>query len=149
MTTDAPQEATASPSTAAALDALIQVAATVEPAVARKAAISTSELQALRYLVRGSCGPVELSHLLGVTSAASSGVVDRLAARGHVRRRPHPDDGRRTQVEVTESGRREVEALMGPVAARLAETDELLNDEERAVVGRYLAEVTDALRDAL
>ena len=104
MTTDAPQEPQASTSTAAALDALIQVAATVEPAVARRAGLSTSELQALRHLVDRSRGPVELSHLLGVTSAASSGVVDRLAARGHVRRRPHPDDGRRTRVEVTESG---------------------------------------------
>ncbi len=148
MTTDAPQ-ASASTSTAAALDALIQVAATVDAAVARRAGISTSELQALRHLVHGSCGPVELSHVLGVTSAASSGVVDRLAAGGHVRRRPHPDDGRRTRVEVTESGRREVEQLMRPLSARLAETDDRLTEDERAVVRRYLRDVTGALRDAL
>jgi DNA-binding MarR family transcriptional regulator len=125
------------------------VAATVEPAVARRAGLSTSELQALRHLVGGSRGPVELSHLLGVTSAASSGVVDRLAARGHVRRRPHPDDGRRTRVEVTDSGRREVEELMRPVVARLADTDDRLSDEERAVVRGYLERVTEALREAL
>ncbi|MBF4765314.1 MarR family transcriptional regulator [Nocardioides islandensis] len=147
MTTDVPQEA--STSTTAALDALIQVAATVEPAVARRAGLSTSELQALRHLLSGSRGPVELSHLLGVTSAASSGVVDRLAARGHVRRRPHPDDGRRTRVEVTDSGRREVEELMRPVVARLADTDDRLSDEERAVVRGYLERVTEALREAL
>ena len=139
MTTDAPHEPQAPTSTptstsVAALDQLIQVAATVEPTVARRAGLSTSELQALRHLVDGSRGPVELSHLLGVTSAASSGVVDRLAARGHVRRRPHPDDGRRTRVEVTESGRREVEVLMRPLLARLAETDRRLSEEERAVV---------------
>jgi DNA-binding MarR family transcriptional regulator len=147
VTTDVPQEA--STSTTAALDALIQVAATVEPAVARRAGLSTSELQALRHLLNGSRGPVELSHLLGVTSAASSGVVDRLAARGHVRRRPHPDDGRRTRVEVTDSGRREVEELMRPVVARLADTDDRLSDEERAVVRGYLERVTEALREAL
>jgi DNA-binding MarR family transcriptional regulator len=147
VTTDVPQEA--SNSTTAALDALIQVAATVEPAVARRAGLSTSELQALRHLLSGSRGPVELSHLLGVTSAASSGVVDRLAARGHVRRRPHPDDGRRTRVEVTDSGRREVEELMRPVVARLADTDDRLSDEERAVVRGYLERVTEALREAL
>jgi DNA-binding MarR family transcriptional regulator len=147
VTTDVPQEA--STSTTAALDALIQVAATVEPAVARRAGLSTSELQALRHLVGGSRGPVELSHLLGVTSAASSGVVDRLAARGHVRRRPHPDDGRRTRVEVTDSGRREVEELMRPVVARLAETEDRLSEEERAVVRGYLEQVTEALRETL
>lgn len=149
MTTDAPLEPQASTSTAAALDALIQVAGIVEPVVARRAGLSTSELQALRYLLDGSRGPVELSHLLGLTSAASSGVVDRLAARGHVQRRPHPDDGRRTRVEVTESGRREVEVLMRPVVARLAETDRRLSEEERAVVQRYIGEVTEALRSAL
>jgi DNA-binding MarR family transcriptional regulator len=135
--------------TLSALDELIQVAATLEPAVARKAGLSNSELQALRHLVGGSRGPVELSHLLGVTSAASSGVVDRLAARGHVQRRPHPDDGRRTQVEVTARGRDEIEGLMQPVLARLADADDALTDDERAVVRRYLTDVTEALRSAL
>ncbi len=135
--------------TLSALDELIQVAATLEPAVARRAGLSTSELQALRHLVGGSRGPVELSHLLGVTSAASSGVVDRLAARGHVQRRPHPDDGRRTQVEVTASGRDEIEGLMQPLLARLADADEALTADERVVVRRYLTDVTEALRSVL
>jgi DNA-binding MarR family transcriptional regulator len=131
------------------LDELIQAAAAVEPAVARRAGLSTSELQALRHLVDGSRGPVELSHLLGVTSAASSGVVDRLAARGYVERRPHPGDGRRTQVEVTVTGRQEIDSLLEPMQARLAEVDATLDESERAVVRRYLQEVTEALRSVL
>ena len=145
MTTDAPQQ---SPTTAA-LDQLIQVAGAVEPAVARRGGISTSELQALRYLIGGSRGPVELSHLLGVTSAASSGVVDRLVARGHVQRRPHPDDGRRTRVEVTPSGRSEIESLMRPVLERLADAEAGLDEQERDVVRRYLTSVTTTLREVL
>jgi DNA-binding MarR family transcriptional regulator len=135
--------------TLSALDELIWAAAAIEPAVARRAGISTSELQALRHLVDGSRGPVELAHLLGVTSAASSGVVDRLAARGHVQRRPHPDDGRRTQVEVTDTGRDEIDSLLEPLRARLAEVDASLGDDERALVRRYLDGVTDALRSLL
>ncbi len=145
MTTDAPQQ---SPTTSA-LDQLIQVAAAVEPAVARRAGISTSELQAMRHLLDRSRGPVELSHLLGVTSAASSGVVDRLAAKGHVRRQPHPDDGRRTRVEVTRTGRVEIETMMRPVLDRLAHAEADLDEEERAVVRRYLTSVTTALREVL
>lgn len=129
-----------------ALDELIQAAAALEPAVARRAGISTSELQALRHLMEGSRGPVELAHLLGVTSAASSGVVDRLAARGHVLRRPHAADGRRTQVEVTATGREEIDALLVPMRARLAEVDASLGEEERAVIRRYLVGVTEVLR---
>jgi DNA-binding MarR family transcriptional regulator len=145
VTTDPPQQ---SPTTTA-LDQLIQVAGAVEPAVARRGGISTSELQALRYLVSGSRGPVELSHLLGVTSAASSGVVDRLVARGHAQRRPHPDDGRRTRVEVTPSGRLEIETLMRPVLERLVDAEAELDEQERAVVRRYLATVTSTLREVL
>jgi DNA-binding MarR family transcriptional regulator len=132
-----------------ALDELIRAAASVEPAVARRAGLSTSELQALRYLVDGSRGPVELSHLLGVTSAASSGVVDRLAARGHVRRRRHPADGRRTQVEITGSGRQALDSLLEPMQARLADVDASLGADERAAVGRYLTRVTEVLRSTL
>jgi DNA-binding MarR family transcriptional regulator len=135
--------------TLSALDELIRAAAGVEPSVARRAGISTSELQALRHLLDGSHGPVELAHLLGVTSAASSGVVDRLAARGHVERRPHPGDGRRTQVEITPTGRQEIDALLEPMQARLAAVDARLDDHERAVVLRYLLGVTDALRSEL
>jgi DNA-binding MarR family transcriptional regulator len=135
--------------TLSALDALIRAAAAVEPSVARRAGISTSELQALRHLVDGSHGPVELAHLLGVTSAASSGVVDRLAARGHVERRPDPDDGRRTRVEITPSGRDEILGLLQPMQTRLAAVDASLDDTERAVVLRYLTGVTQALRSEL
>jgi DNA-binding MarR family transcriptional regulator len=137
------------PATLDALDELIRAASSVEPAVARRAGLSTSELQALRYLVDGSRGPVELSHLLGVTSAASSGVVDRLAARGHVRRRRHPADGRRTQVEITGSGRQALDSLLEPMQARLAEVDASLGADERAAVGRYLTRVTEVLRSTL
>jgi DNA-binding MarR family transcriptional regulator len=132
-----------------ALDELIRAAAAVEPAVARRAGLSTSELQALRYLVDVSRGPVELSHLLGVTSAASSGVVDRLAARGHVRRRSHPADGRRTQVEITGSGRQALDSLLEPMQGRLAGVDASLGEDERATVGRYLTRVTEVLRATL
>ena len=91
-------------------------------------------------------GPVELARALGVTSAASSGVVDRLVGRGHAERRPHPDDGRRTEVVITESGRVEVFALLAPMFAALAELDSSLSDDERVVVERYLRGATAAMR---
>ena len=77
-------------------------------------------------------GPVELAKALGVTSAASSG--RRRPARGPWSRRapPHAADGRRTEVVVTESGRREVFALLAPMFAGLAEIDASLDDDERA-----------------
>ena len=132
-----------------ALQELVDVAAQVPHEVARKAGLSTSELHSLRHLMDTPMGPVELARALGVTSAASSGVVDRLVARGHATRRPHHDDGRRTEVVITETGRVEVFAMLAPMFAGLAQLDSSLSDDERVVVERYLRGATAAMRALL
>lgn len=132
-----------------ALQELVDVAGQVPHEVARRAGLSVSELHALRHLMTAPMGPVELARELGVTSAASSGVVDRLVARGHAERRPHADDGRRTEVVITDSGRLEILSRLAPMFAGLAETDAALTDDEREVVERYLRGATAAMRALL
>ena len=117
---------------------LLDAAGRVGPAVARRAGMSHHELTALELLARSDHGPSELARTLGVTSAAASGIVDRLVARGHVERVPHPDDGRRTQVVMTETGRAEVVRNLLPMFQSLTELDQGLSDRDRAVVERYL-----------
>ncbi len=129
-----------------ALQELVDVAGQVPHEVARKAGLSVSELHSLRHLMSSPMGPVELARELGVTSAASSGVVDRLVARGHAERRPHPDDRRRTEVVITDSGKLEIFTRLAPMFAGLAETDAALTDDERALVERYLRGATAAMR---
>jgi DNA-binding MarR family transcriptional regulator len=46
----------------------------------------------------------DLAAHLGVTRQAASQLVDELAAKGYVERRPHPDDGRARLVVLTERG---------------------------------------------
>jgi DNA-binding MarR family transcriptional regulator len=133
----------------AALQELVEVSETVPAVVARQAGLSTSELHSLRHLMRGPLGPVELGRLLGVTSAASSGVVDRLVSRGHAERRSHPGDGRRTEVVITDSGRAEVLARLQPMFAALADLDASLDDHDREVVERYLLGATAAMRNLM
>ncbi|TQN45317.1 DNA-binding MarR family transcriptional regulator [Humibacillus xanthopallidus] len=133
--------------TLSALQELVEVAEAVPAVVARQAGLSTSELHSLRHLMRGPMGPVDLAKVLGVTSAASSGVVDRLCSHGHAVRRAHPDDGRRTEVVITDSGRAEVTARMRPMFVALAELDASLTDDERVVVERYLRGATAAMHD--
>ena len=132
-----------------ALQELVDVAGAVPTAVARRAGLSTSELHSLRHLMETPRSPGDLARLLGVTSAASSGVVDRLVAHGHAERRPHGADGRRTEVVITDSGRREVFALLAPMFAALAALDQGLDPREREVVDRYLQGATAALRTVL
>ena len=132
-----------------ALQELVTVSEIVPASLARDAGLSNSELHSLRHLMRGPMGPVELAKHLGVTSAASSGIVDRLCHRGHAERRPHAADGRRTEVVITDSGRTEVMSRMRPMFEGLAELDNALTDDERVVVERYLRGATASLRSLL
>lgn len=123
------------------LDALRQLLDTsrrATPALARRAGLSHIEIAVMEHLFAEPLGPSELAQRLGVTTAAMSGIVDRLQARGHVAREPHPTDGRRTAVVATVTGREEMLGYLMPMFLGLAEADSDLTDDERAVVLRYL-----------
>ena len=129
-----------------ALRELTDAAARVRPVVARQAGLSESELSALEHLVRGPVGPAELSRLLEVSTAAGTGIVDRLASHGHVTREPHEGDRRRTRVMVTPSGREEVLLRLMPMFRSLQRLDQSFDEHEREVVERYLRGATAAMR---
>ncbi len=134
-------------STLDALQELVDVAALMPAEVAHRAGLSTSELHALRHLMGTPMGPVDLARALGVTSAAASGVVDRLVSHGHAERRPHPQDGRRTQVVITDGGREETFGMLAPMFRALAALDGSLTPTEHEVVGRYLRGATAAMKE--
>ncbi len=128
---------------------LTTVSAQLPHAVARRTGLSESELHSLRRLLAGPLGPNDLARALGVTSAASSGIVDRLESRGHVTRQPHPTDKRRTVVAISDSGRAEVLAQLRPMFEALVAADSRLDDGQRAVVEGYLRTIIAAIRTLL
>lgn len=135
--------------TLTALRELLSVGSQVAPAVARRTGLSETELHALELLHDSATGPADLARRMSVTTAASTGIVDRLAARGHVVRRPHPSDGRRTDVEITPSGRAELIGQLTPMFIALRELDAGLSPEEARVVQQYLRGAAEALRRVL
>jgi DNA-binding MarR family transcriptional regulator len=136
-------------STLQTLRELLNVATLVGPAIARRADLSHTELSALELLFDTAMGPADLARRLGVTTAASSGIVDRLTARGHVVRVPHETDRRRTEVTITESGAAEVIGHLTPMFTALHELDAGLDDAQREVVEAYLRGALAALRRLL
>jgi len=107
-------------------------------AVVRRSGLGETELLALEHLVEAPCGPGELARLLEVSTAASTGIVDRLERRGHVQRRPHAEDRRRTEVHVTDEGRAEILSHLRPMLLALGELDASLDADERDVVEHFL-----------
>ena len=106
--------------------------------------ISLSQLRALEVLLRH--GPVrsgELADHLRIAPRSATEVVDALADRGLVERRPDPADRRATQVAVTPAGTELGRAVR---EARASEADRLfdrLDDAERAELARLLRRLTD------
>lgn len=129
-----------------ALRAMVRADAELTRTIARRAGLSESEIKTLETISRGPVGPGEVARLLHVTTAAATGVVDRMVTRGHAERRPHASDGRRTEVHLTDSGRAELLTHLLPVFGRLAAHDADFTDEERATVARYLDGAAEIMR---
>ena len=128
-----------------ALRRLLGVAELVQPAVAQRAGLSRSEVRTLEMLSREPLGPAEIARRLDVSTAASTGIVDRLVAHGHAVRTPHPSDRRRLVVEITDTGRSDTLALLAPMLERLEQLDAGLSAHDREVVTRFLEETAEAL----
>jgi len=121
-----------------AVRALVAEAVRLRHALARRTGLTETELTALEQLVESSSTPSELARLMDVSTAASTGVVDRLERRGHVERRKHPTDRRRLEVHVTDQGRAELLRHLRPMIRVLADLDATLSAGERAAAVRYL-----------
>lgn len=115
----------------------------------RRTGLSPADLSALAMLVEDVLGPAELARRLDVSTAAATGIVDRLEARGFVERRPIPGDRRRTGVHVTEQGRVSHSDLLRPMVDGLAALEEGWGANERAAVERYLAGAVEVIAQAV
>jgi DNA-binding MarR family transcriptional regulator len=109
--------------------------------------VEASDYGALSLIgARGELRLTELAVQLGTPLTTMSDVVRRLEARGHVRRRPNPDDGRSFLFELTARGDREWRrgwSALQRVNERLAE--EVDFDDMR----RALTSLGDAFSRAL
>ncbi|PVZ05417.1 MarR family winged helix-turn-helix transcriptional regulator [Actinomycetospora cinnamomea] len=101
--------------------------------------IAPSHLRALGVLLRhGPLRAGELAEHLHIAPRSATEVIDALAERGLVERRPDPADRRATQVAATEQGAELGRAVR---AARAAEADRVfaaLDETERAELARLL-----------
>ncbi len=132
------------PPTLRALRDLVNAGSRVSHVVSRRAGLSESEMATLEHLTREHIGPAEVARRLEVSTAAATGIVDKLVSRGHVERRPHEVDRRRTELHITDSGRGEIVGHLMPMFAALDRHDASFSEEEKAVVERYLRGATEA-----
>lgn len=102
------------------------------PSISPDVDISHQQLNVL-YLVRtGDASMAEMARFLGVAPTVITGLVDRLEARGLIRREAHPSDRRRIQLVLTENGQAISQEVEQAIVTRIDSRIELLDDEARA-----------------
>ena len=93
-----------------ALRALILAGERYRQVLSDYVSLGITDTQAVSYLtVHGDRGQNELAADLGLSSSASTALVDRLEREGIAERYPHPNDRRRTLVRLTSRGHAVVE----------------------------------------
>ncbi|WP_460802222.1 MarR family winged helix-turn-helix transcriptional regulator [Microbacterium sp. GXF6406] len=110
--------------------------------------LGDTDMRALRFLIaqerNGQAStPGSIAAHLGVTAAATTKLLDRLAAGGHVTRAPHPDDRRSTSIHVTAETRQSARASVGRSHARRFDAIAQLSSADRAAVLRFFRGLID------
>lgn len=120
-------------------------------ATSRRMEMGISDLRATRFVMT-ACSqgvpvtPRDVARHLGLTTAATTTVLDRLVEAGHVERRPHPTDGRSKVVVVTDHARHEAHGLLAGLHQEMRAAATAVPDAARPAVLAFLDEVTEAMR---
>ncbi len=112
--------------------------------------MTASDILAVRYLLQAErdeqhLSATDLSHLLGVTTAAASKLVDRLVAAGHAERRPHPTDKRARVIAPTEAAAADMHASYALIHTPLVTVVNQLPANEAVVIARFASTLAAAL----
>ena len=116
--------------------------------------LKETDMRAIHYLLAAENRAVtvtasDLARHLGITTASTTKLLDRLEHHGHVARHRHPSDRRALKVTVTPATRRAALDSVGRQHAPRFDPAARLDPAERDVVIRFLTETTDALAGSL
>ena len=109
-----------------------------------------TDLAALRFLLEAhersqAVSPKDLAMHLGISTASTSTLIDRLVHTGHVERLPHPTDGRAVVLSVLPVSDAEVRTTMGEMHRRMIGVTSSLSGEEATIIAAFLARMTHAI----
>jgi DNA-binding MarR family transcriptional regulator len=112
--------------------------------VATRVGLNSTDLECLDLLyLAGGITAGKLAEHTGLTTGATTAVIDRLERAGFVRRRRDPEDRRRVFVEVVPESGVPVLPFYIPLKEAMDRLNEQYNDEQLAVVVDFLTRAFD------
>ena len=116
--------------------------------VAARVGLNSTDLECLDLLyLSGATTPGALARHTGLTTGATTAVVDRLERAGFVRRRRDGGDRRRVLVEVVPAGASRIQPLYERLGTRMAELNTQYTDDQLATIVDYLSRAFGAGSD--
>lgn len=112
--------------------------------------LGRSDMRALHFLIVAQhtntvVTPSSIATHLGISSASTTKLLDRLEEAGHIVRSPHPSDRRALAITITDETREAAMQTVGRLQAKRFHAAARLTAEERAVVVRFLDDMTDQI----
>jgi DNA-binding MarR family transcriptional regulator len=116
--------------------------------------LNETDMRAVHFLITAQNQGVEatagmLARHLGITTASTTKMLDRLERAGHLTRGPHPRDRRALVVRISPETAAVARRTVGRQQASRVAPAARLSAEERSVVIRFLRETADALEEAM
>jgi DNA-binding MarR family transcriptional regulator len=108
-------------------------------AVAERLGINVTDMECLALvLFKGLATPSELSRFAGLTSGATTAMLDRLERARLIERQPNPQDRRGTLIVLTNERIRELSGLFAPARKAVDELNASYGEAELELISGYL-----------
>jgi DNA-binding MarR family transcriptional regulator len=135
-----------------ALQAYQRSSQAFDDAVGRALGLNATDLRCLDWLADGPKTAGQLAQGTGLSSAATTALIDRLEGKGYVRRVADPADRRRVLVEMSPSGVERVGGFYGPLVREGTKLFDGVTSAEIARMRDWLVAartITDQHRDQI
>lgn len=118
----------------------------------RRMALGDNDMRAVRYVMAAASldrtvTPHDLAEHLGISTAATTTLLDRLGAAGHLERVPHPTDRRSKVVVATEHAYAEARAHLAGTHDRMRAAAAKVPASARPDFIAFLEELTEIMLD--
>ena len=113
-----------------------------DDAVGRRLDLNPTDLRCLDWLTTRAMSAGELGEATGLSSPATTTLLDRLERKGFVGRHRDTVDRRKVLIELTPAGRAQIDELYGPLAVEGSQLLSTFSDDELVKLGDFLVEAT-------
>jgi DNA-binding MarR family transcriptional regulator len=129
---------------------LVRADQSMRRSLSRRMVVGETDLRALRHVMAAArldrpVTPRDLAEHLGISTASTTAMLDRLCAAGHLERAPHPADARSKVVSATEHAYDEVRSHLSETHDRMRAVAAEVPASARPAVLAFLDALTDVM----